>query len=269
MAEATKTTAKALNLQQKFIKLREAIPKLTKKKHSDGVKYTFIKINDIYEMLTPSMNEYGVNFEILEEEATRHDELGNALYYHNYQQNTRNGERTVWVYEADLTLRWTNADNPEEYQDVILHALGTNDGGPDKAKGSAWTYCLKYYFFEKFGIDQGEDDPDNNDLSGNIAPEPQFWGNSGQYGSGGRNTSPNNQSGQNGPKKLSDAQLNRMYKLGAAAGRTQEQIDKRIVEKYGQQDPHDLTRAQYDEICDALTASPTPTPTPTEGQPNA
>lgn len=256
-----------MTLQEKFVKLREAVPAIVQKKHSDGVKYKFAKIFDVYELLTPAMNQYGVNFDIVAENATRHDELGNALFYLSYQQNTRAGERTVWLYEADLTLRWTNAHNPEDTLDVTLHALGTNDSGPDKAKGSAWTYCLKYYFFEKFGIDQGEDDPDNNDLSGNIAPEPQFWGNSGQYGSGGRNTSPNNQSGQNGPKKLSDAQLNRMYKLGAAAGHTQEQIDKRIVEKYGQQDPHDLTRAQYDEICDALTASPTPTPT--EGQPNA
>lgn len=248
-----------MNLEEKFVELRKAVPAIVQKKHSDGVKYKFAKIFDVYELLTPAMNEYGVNFDVVKEEATRHDELGNALYYHNYQQQTQKGMRTVWVYEADLTLRWTNVHNPEEKQEITLHALGTNDGGPDKAKGSAWTYCLKYYLFEKFGIDQGEDDPDNNDLSGTT--EPTFWGSS---GSGGRNTPPNNQNGQNGPKKLSDAQLNRMYKLGAAAGRTQEQIDKRIAEKYGHQDPHDLTRAQYDEICDALTAS-----TPTEGQTNA
>ena len=61
------------------------------------------------------------------------------------------------MYEADLTIRWTNADKPDDILEVTLHALGTNDGGPDKAKGSAWTYCLKYYLFEKFGIDQGDD----------------------------------------------------------------------------------------------------------------
>lgn len=73
--------------------------------------------------------------------------------------NERGVQRTVWVYEEDLTIRWTNADNPEDILEVTLHAIGTNDGGPDKAKGSALTYCLKYYLFEKFGIDQGEDDP--------------------------------------------------------------------------------------------------------------
>ena len=266
-AAEPKTTGKKpenMNLEEKFVELRKAVPAIVQKQHSDGVKYKFAKIFDVYELLTPAMNEYGVNFDVVKEEATRHDELGNALYYHNYQQQTQKGQRTVWVYEADLTLCWTNAHNPTEKQEITLHALGTNDGGPDKAKGSAWTYCLKYYLFEKFGIDQGEDDPDNNDLSGTTTTEPAFWGSS---GSGGRNTPPNNKSAQNGPKKLSDAQLTRMYKLGAVAGYTQEQIDKRIAEKYGQQDPHDLTRAQYDEICNAFTA-PAPTPTPTEGQPN-
>ena len=243
-----------MSLEEKFVELRKAVPAIVQKKHSDSVKYKFAKIFDVYELLTPAMNEYGVNFDIVAETATRHDENGNAIYYHNYQQQTQRGERTVWVYEADLTLRWTNAHNPEEKQEITLHALGTNDSGPDKAKGSAWTYCLKYYLFEKFGIDQGEEDPDNNDLSGNTT-EPAFWGNSGQYGAGGSYNTPNNKSAQNGPKKLSDAQLTRMYKLGAVAGYTQEQIDKRIAEKYGQQDPHDLTRAQYDEICNAFTAS--------------
>ena len=248
MAEA----AKALTLQQKFVKLREAIPKLTKKKHSDGVKYAFIKIFDIYEVLTPAMNEYGVNFEIINETATRHDELGNALYYHNYQQNTRNGERTVWVYEADITFRWINADNPEDFQDVTLHALGTNDGGPDKAKGSAWTYAIKYYFFEKFGVDQGEDDPDNTDLSGNISPDKSYGSKPGYSGSGGTNSTPNNKTASNGPKKLSDAQLTRLYNKAKDAGHDQQKVNDRIAAKYGAKDPHDLTREQYDEICAAF-----------------
>ena len=50
--------------------------------------------------------------------------------------NERGVQRTVWVYEEDLTIRWTNADNPEDILEVTLHAIGTNDGGPDKAKAA-------------------------------------------------------------------------------------------------------------------------------------
>lgn len=42
-----------LTLQQKFIKLREAIPAITQGKHSEGVQYKFAKIFDVYRLLTP------------------------------------------------------------------------------------------------------------------------------------------------------------------------------------------------------------------------
>lgn len=262
---ATETTAKKtapakpLTLQQKFIKLREAVPKLTQKKHSDGVKYKFAKIFDVYELLTPAMNEYGVNFDPVGEKATRHAENGDDLYYHSYIQKTRNGDRVVWVYEADLTFRWTNADDPNDTLEVTLHAIGTNDGGPDKAKGSAWTYCLKYYFFEKFGLDQGEDDPDNYDHGSDAPTQPQNNGYNASKGSKGYNNSPQGQNAQNGqtkaPKQLSDAQLKRMYNIANEAGYAQSQIDERILQKYNCKDPHNLTRAQYDEICNSLSAS--------------
>ena len=56
-------------------------------------------------------------------------------------------------------MRWTNADDAQDFEEIIIHAIGTNEM-PDKAKGSALTYSLKYYFFNKFTIDQGGDDPD-------------------------------------------------------------------------------------------------------------
>ena len=36
---------------------------------------------------------------------------------------------------------------------------------------------------------------------------------------------------------------------------TQDAINARIVQQYGQQDPHNLTRQQYDEICGQLDAA--------------
>lgn len=268
MADSTKTAAAAkpkeaeappretMSLQEKFIKLREAVPSITQKQHSDDVKYKFAKIFDVYELLTPAMNKYGVNFDIVGETATRHAENGDLVYYSNFVQHTRNGDRVVWVYEADLTIRWTNADDPEDKLEVTLHAIGTNDGGPDKAKGSAWTYCLKYYLFEKFGIDQGDDDPDMQDHTSEGRQQAPQTATQPQNGAQGRNTQPapcNAQSGRTGASRsLSDAQLSRMYRKGEDAGLSQQQVNERIVQKYGQQDPHNLTRQQYDEICAAL-----------------
>lgn len=162
----------------------------------------------------------------------------------------------VWVYEADLTIRWTNADNPDETLEVTLHAIGTNDGGPDKAKGSAWTYCLKYYLFEKFGIDQGDDDPDMSDHSSEPPQQSQKQHTGAQNGNRQGNTQPQAQNGQTGrsgaARPLSDAQLSRLYRKGEDAGYSQQSINEWILKKYGQQDPHNLTRAQYDEACAAM-----------------
>ena len=232
----TKKDTKNMSLAQKFVELRKACPEIIKKKHSDGVKYKFAKIFDVYELLAPAMNEWGVDWDIVQETATRHYPNGDDMYFDCYTQQTRNGERVVWLYEADITLRWTNVDNPEEKEFIVLHALGTNDSGPDKAKGSAWTYCLKYYLFEKFNIDQGEDDPDHNDYSAGTTPaaydgyQPKSSG-------------------------LSDAQLNRLYKKAENCGMSKEKTNKRIRDKYKIDNPAAMTRAQYDEICNALDAS--------------
>lgn len=249
----------AMSLQEKFVKLREAVPAITQRQHSEGVQYKFAKIFDVYALLTPAMNQYGVNFDIVAEKATRHAENGDPVYYSHFQQNTQRGSLIVWVYEADLTIRWTNADDPEDILEVTLHAIGTNDGGPDKAKGSAWTYCLKYYLFEKFGIDQGDDDPDMSDRSSTAQQPAQNRHTAPQNSAGGRNTQSGGQTAQNGhtgaQRPLTDAQLSRMYRKGEDAGITQAQINEEIERQYGHKDPHNLTRAQYDEICNRLDAA--------------
>ena len=201
---------------------------------------------------------YSLHFDIVAEKATRHAENGDPVYYSHFQQNTQRGSLIVWVYEADLTIRWTNADDPEDILEVTLHAIGTNDGGPDKAKGSAWTYCLKYYLFEKFGIDQGDDDPDLNDRSSTAPPPAPNRPTAPPNAAGDRNTgrqAGNAQNGHTGAQRpLTDAQLSRMYRKGEDGGISQAQINEEIATRYGQQDPHNLTRAQYDEICNRLDA---------------
>lgn len=252
-APAKQAAPKAATLQQKFVALRKAIPTITKGSTNEEHGYTFAKISDVYRLLVPAMNEYGVNFDIIAETATKHDANGDAKYITNYTRNTRQGESVVWVYEADLTIRWTNADNPKDFMDVTLHAIGTNDGGPDKAKGSAWTYCLKYYLFEKFNIDQGADDPDAADHS-TAPPQRAPQAQTAAPAAGGNNYQPGAAQGYQQPqggttRLLSDAQMSRLYKKAEAAGIMQQQVDMQIYQQYGQQDPHNLTRQQYDEIC--------------------
>ena len=145
--------SKRLTLQEKMVRIRARIPSLVKQAYSEEVSYDFVKIDDIFRYLTPAMNEYGVNFDIVSETATKKDERGNPMFVEFiplYQ---------MWIYEADLTFQWTNGENGEDQFQVTAHAIGFHQM-PEKAKGSGWTYCLKYYLLNKFCINQGGDDPD-------------------------------------------------------------------------------------------------------------
>ena len=188
-AAAPPIEARCLTLRQKLVEMRKACPEIVKKKHSEGVKYKYAKIYDVWEKITPIMNELGVDFDVISEQATRH---------------------------------------------------GWNDD-PAKAKGAAHTYALKYYLFEKFTVDQGEDDPDNSD----------FGAQGKGSGAGGRQQATQGRQGQSSGR-LSDAQLARLYKKAEAAGMAKERTNARIVEKYKKQDPATLTRQEYDEICTSL-----------------
>ena len=206
------------------------------------------------------MNRLGINFDIVGEKATRHGATGDDIYYDSYEQRTRNGSQTVWVYESDIVFRWTNADDPEDKLEITVHALGTNTGGPDKAKGSALTYAVKYLYFIKLGIDQG-DDPDSVDHSSDAAPAAPYGYQNAPRQQGVANGQPRQQSAQNGTQNatrsagLSEAQINRLYKKAEACGMSKEATDKRIRDKYKKDNPAALTRDQYEEICGSLDAA--------------
>lgn len=247
-AAAPPIEARCLTLRQKLVEMRKACPEIIKKQHSEGVKYKYAKIYDVWEKITPIMNSLGVDFDVIAEEATRHAENGDPVYWITMQTKTYNGDKLMFLYEANLTIRWTNLDNDDETLEATVHALGWNDD-PAKAKGAAHTYALKYYLFEKFTVDQGEDDPDNSDFGA------QGKGSGGNSGASRQGQQRQGHGQGQGSGRLSEAQLGRLYKKAEAAGMSKERTDARILEKYKKQDPATLTRQEYDEICNSLDAA--------------
>ena len=160
------------------------------------------------------------------------------------QTKTYNGDKLMFLYEADLTIRWINLDNDDETLEAVVHALGWNDD-PAKAKGPPTTYALKYYLFEKFSIDQGEDDPDNSDFGA------QSKGPGG--GSGGSRQGQQRQGQGSGRPVRGTAQP----PLQEGRGRRHDQgahhrPDPREVQEAGSGHPDPQ---EYDEICNSLDAA--------------
>lgn len=175
--------SEGLTLQEKMVKIRSEIPALVKRAYSEDVAYDFTKIDDIFRYLTPAMNNWKVNLEIEFEQPTKKDEQGNPVFvqYLNACQ--------MWLYEADLGLEWINAENPEDTYQVTIHAIGTHEV-PEKAKGSAWTYSLKYYLLDKYCIDQGGEDPDMR--SGSVLDGTEYGSYDGSQAYGGSLANDNN-----------------------------------------------------------------------------
>ncbi len=217
-----------MSLQEKFIELRRQIPRIEKEQHSEEVPYKFAKIDDVWRAITPTMNELGVNFDIVKEEnasiKTMNMQIGGIMF----------------LYESDLTIQWTNADNEDDTDTAQTHAIAWNDD-PAKAKGSAWTYAIKYYLFEKFSIDMGETDPDMHG-----APK-QTAGNALQKLKTGSDNK-QDQSQKPDEKCPTSSQLHRLYRKAEDAGFTKEQTDGRINYLY-HKTPETLSMPEYEDFC--------------------
>lgn len=151
--QETEKKKEILSLHEKLVGVRNEIPALVKRTYSEEVTYDFTKIDDIYRYLKPALTKHKVNFMIESEDTTMRDEHGNPVYVRPINGGL------YWLYEADLSIHWYNAEDPSDEMVVKLHAIGTHEM-PEKAKGSGWTYCLKYYFNNQNCVDQGGEDPD-------------------------------------------------------------------------------------------------------------
>ena len=134
-AAAPPIEARCLTLRQKLVEMRKACPEIVKKKHSEGVKYKYAKIYDVWEKITPIMNELGVDFEVIGEKATRYAENGDPVYWITMQTKTYNDDKLMFLYEADLTIRWINLDQGED--DPDNSDFGAQSKGPGGGSGGS------------------------------------------------------------------------------------------------------------------------------------
>lgn len=160
MEASTKTKS---NLAKKMVEVRRACIGIQKQKHSSQVSYKYAKLSDVLELIRPVMDSVGVDFAILGETPTAIDATGNRIYVREYEQRTKYGSRTMWIYESDLTVAFVDCDTGEK-EESVTHAIAWNDD-PAKAKGAALTYAIKYFLFYRLLIPLDDDDPDARDFS--------------------------------------------------------------------------------------------------------
>jgi hypothetical protein len=239
-----------LSLHRKLIKLGESLKINAGKKNKDGTPHNF------RDLLIPAMNKIGVTLDIIEEKGAQNDANHSTIFYHRIENIAQDRKRVqAWVYEANLVLRWSNAESYSGTVISTLHAFGIHED-PQKARAKAWADCLSNYLWFKFGVFVAFDIPDMGGPDEKPQEKPENKPTVSQTAQGGINTHPqagNNGSGQGkGIVGLSNAQLKRMYRKATDAGITQGQVDQDIYQRYQLKDPREMTREQYDTICSVL-----------------
>ena len=201
------------------------------------------------EALPLFLSDKGITFDVISEDGVQHS---------SFWQHTPEGtDQLIWVYESDLTVRWTNAEKPADKLDAMIHVIGTSNKGPATAKLATWDSALATYFASKFWLPPLLKDPHAEDATNvKTSQEPPQRHAEPRNSSQGINTQPPAKTApaakNTARQTLTGPQMNRMYKKAEAAGISMQQVDAEIRSKYNAEDPHTITRQQYDEICRRL-----------------
>jgi hypothetical protein len=142
-----------LNIYQKLIEVRKAVPYL--KKEAEGKQYKYTGSSQVLASVRNKMDELGlllipriIGKELSESQIEFKDTTGNVTK-----------RTTTYFTELIMTMTWVNADKPDETIECPWYGQGVDIAG-EKGVGKALTYAEKYFILKQFNIATDKDDPD-------------------------------------------------------------------------------------------------------------
>ena len=145
--------AEQMNIFQKLVEVRKAVPYL--KKENSGYQFNYVSSSQVLGNLKQRMDELGV---LLMPKV-----VGKKVTIDTYEKTDAKGnvKRTVdYFTELDMTFTWINADSPEQTIECPWYGQGIDTAG-EKGVGKALTYAEKYFMLKFFNIPTDKDDPDS------------------------------------------------------------------------------------------------------------
>lgn len=132
-----------MNIYQKMVTIREAVPYL--QKVANGPQYQYVSSSQTITAVRDLLNEHGIflKTEMLDQTLTEFKTAKGALQF-----------MTV----VKMRFTWINAENPEEQIISLWEGQGVDNG--EKGIGKAATYAEKYFILKTFNIPTDKDDPD-------------------------------------------------------------------------------------------------------------
>ena len=219
-----------LNIQQKLVEVRKSIHGFNK--DTKGFGFDYVSGSQILRAIKGKMDELGVLL------IPRVDY--DTLHWEKHEYVTKKGEKKLdFIITMKMKYTWVNAEDPQDKIEIDWVCIGQQTDDIAKAVGTAMTYNERYFLLKFLGLPTDEDDADfnkeaycnkNNNKTHTLNIENK-WTNK-----------------DTNTKILSEAQINRLYKIAYSKGILREVVDEQVFKKMKKK-VAELNREEYDIVC--------------------
>lgn len=140
-----------MNIYQKLIEVRKAVPFL--QKDASGGQYKYNSSSQVIAAVRAKLDEMGL---LLITELVSHNLLSETI---EFMDKEKPKKTTTYFTEVDLVMTWVNAEKPEEQIKIPWYAQGVDIAG-EKGVGKALTYGEKTFMLKQFNIATDQMDVD-------------------------------------------------------------------------------------------------------------
>lgn len=143
-----------MNIFQKLVEVRKAVPYL--QKSQQGQQYQYVGSSQVLAAVREKMDELQLLLIPSITDKTLHL---SAIEQFNKDSDKPFKRTTTYFTELEMKMTWVNAEKPEEKIEIPWYAQGVDIAG-EKGVGKALTYGEKYFLLKQFNISTDKDDPD-------------------------------------------------------------------------------------------------------------
>ena len=219
-----------MNIQQKLVEVRKSLHGFNK--DTKGFGFDYVSGSQILRAIKGKMDELGVLL------IPRVDY--DTLHWEKHEYTTKKGEKKLdFIITMKMKYTWVNAEDPQDKIEIDWVCIGQQTDDIAKAVGTAMTYNERYFLLKFLGLPTDEDDADfnkeayynkNNNKTHTLNIENK-WTNK-----------------DTNTKILSEAQINRLYKIAYSKGILREVVDEQVLKKMKKK-VSELNREEYDIVC--------------------
>lgn len=144
-----------LNIYQRLLKITEELKTVEKNLNvpvSAKNSYKAVSERDVLDAVKPLEAKYGVYSYAYDRKIIENGEL--VSNKKDFQTGEIKEQKQLYM-RLEVTYRFVNVDNPQEYIEIKTYGDGIDTG--DKATGKAMTYADKYALLKAYKISTGED----------------------------------------------------------------------------------------------------------------